>query len=258
MVKIMNLNSQQFTRDPQKERIRQRVRVQIDEANYEYVPERVESDAFDDAVTKRVAAYVRVSTDDIRQTTSYELQKWYYEELVRKHPNWTLVGIYADEGISGTSLKHRDAFNRMIADCKAGKIDMVITKSVSRFSRNVVDLLSIVRTLYERYPAIGVFFETENIYSINEKTSMSLTMQATMAEEESRNKSRSMETSLRIRLDHGLPLTPKLLGFTHNEDGKLIPNLATCNTPKLMFYMYLFGYSKQQIASALNYLDKKS
>lgn len=258
MVKIMNLNSQQFTRDPQKERIRQRVRVQIDEANYEYVPERVESDAFDDAVTKRVAAYVRVSTDDIRQTTSYELQKWYYEELVRKHPNWTLVGIYADEGISGTSLKHRDAFNRMIADCKAGKIDMVITKSVSRFSRNVVDLLSIVRTLYERYPAIGVFFETENIYSINEKTSMSLTMQATMAEEESRNKSRSMETSLRIRLDHGLPLTPKLLGFTHNEDGKLIPNLATCNTPKLMFYMYLYGYSKQQIASALNYLDKKS
>ena len=258
MVKIMNLNSQPYGRDPQKERIRQRVRVQIDEANYEYVPERVESDAFDDAVSKRVAAYVRVSTDDIRQTTSYELQKWYYEELVRKHPNWTLVGIYADEGISGTSLKHRDAFNRMIADCKAGKIDMVITKSVSRFSRNVVDLLSIVRTLYERYPAIGVFFETENIYSINEKTSMSLTMQATMAEEESRNKSRSMETSLRIRLDHGLPLTPKLLGFTHNEDGKLIPNLETCNTPKLMFYMYLYGYSKQQIAEALNYLDKKS
>lgn len=252
------MNNPKSTRDPGKERIRERVRVQIDEANYEYVPERVETDAFDDTIAKRVAAYVRVSTDDIRQTTSYELQKWYYEELVRKHPNWTLVGIYADEGISGTSLKHRDAFNRMIADCKAGKIDMVITKSVSRFSRNVVDLLSIVRSLYERYPAIGVFFETENIYSINEKSSMSLTMQATMAEEESRNKSRSMETSLRIRLDHGLPLTPKLLGFTHDVDGKLIPNLETCNTPKLMFYMYLYGYSKQQIANALNYLDKKS
>ena len=88
------MNNPQSMRDPGKERIRERVRVQIDEANYEYVPERVESDAFDDTIAKRVAAYVRVSTDDIRQTTSYELQKWYYEELVRKHPNWTLVGIY--------------------------------------------------------------------------------------------------------------------------------------------------------------------
>lgn len=93
-----------------------------------------QADYYDNDVNQRVAIYVRVSTDDVRQTTSYELQKKYYEEFVTRHPNWTLVNIYADEGISGTSLKHRDEFNRMIADCKAGKIDMIVTKSVSRFA----------------------------------------------------------------------------------------------------------------------------
>ena len=94
---------------------------------------------FDDEIYKRVAVYARVSTDDPRQTSSYELQKNYYTDMVSRHPNWDLVDIYADEGISGTSLKKRDSFNRMIADCKAGKIDLIVTKSVSRFARNIVD-----------------------------------------------------------------------------------------------------------------------
>lgn len=146
----------------------------------------------------------------------------------------------------------------MIAECKAGKIDLVITKSVSRFARNVVDFLGMVRMLSERNPPIGVFFEAENIFSLNETSNMALSFQATMAEEESRNKSRSMETSLRMRLDHGLPLTPKLLGFSHDSEGKLIPNPDTMHIPKLMFYMYLYGYSTQQIADALTALEKKT
>ena len=109
----------------------------------------------------------------------------------------------------------------MIADAKAGKIDLIITKNVSRFARNVGDFVTTVRMLAEHNPRIGVFFESENIFSLKEDSQMALSFQATMAEEESRNKSRSMETSLRMRLDHGLPLTPKLLGFQHNEDGKL-------------------------------------
>ena len=88
---------------------------------------------------QRVAVYARVSTDDPNQTSSYELQKNHYQDVVNSHMNWVLVDIYADEGISGTSLKHRDAFIRMINDCKDGKIDLIITKSVSRFARNVVD-----------------------------------------------------------------------------------------------------------------------
>lgn len=242
----------------QKERIRQRIRVQIDEQNYEFYPERKDPDYYDNDVHQRVGVYVRVSTDDVRQTTSYELQKKYYEEFVLKHPKWELVEIYADEGISGTSLKKRDKFNKMIADCKAGKIDLIITKSVSRFARNVVDFLGMVRMLTERQPPIGVFFEAENIFSLNETSTMALSFQATMAEEESRNKSRSMETSLRMRLDHGLPLTPKLLGFDHDENGHLIINPDTAHIPKLMFYMYLYGYSTPQIANALTSLGKKT
>ena len=98
---------------------------------------------------RRTAAYARVSTDNVQQMSSYELQKKYYEDFVVHHPNWTLVKIYADEGISGTSLAHRDEFNSMIADCRSGKIDMIITKSVSRFARNVVDCISMVRMLAE-------------------------------------------------------------------------------------------------------------
>ena len=252
------MSNRRCTNAEQKERIRQRVRVQIDEDNYRFFPERKDPDYYDNDVSQRVGVYARVSTDDPRQTTSYELQKRYYEDFVVRHPKWTLVDIYADEGISGTSTKHRDEFNRMIAECKAGKIDLIITKSVSRFARNVVDFLGMVRMLSERNPPIGVFFEAENIFSLNETSNMALSFQATMAEEESRNKSRSMETSLRMRLDHGLPLTPKLLGFTHNSEGKLIPNPDTKHIPKLMFFMYLYGYSTQQIADALTALEKKT
>lgn len=244
--------------EQQKERVRQRVRAQVDPNNYEYYPETVSTDHYNDDIYQRVAVYARVSTDDVRQTSSFELQKKYYEEFVSKHPKWELIHIYADEGISGTSIVHRDAFNQMISDAKAGKIDLIITKNVSRFARNVGDFITTVRMLAEHTPRIGVFFESENIFSLKEDSQMALSFQATMAEEESRNKSRSMETSLRMRLDHGLPLTPKLLGFLHNEDGKLIRDPDTYRVPKLMFYMCLFGYSTQQIADKLILLGKKS
>lgn len=156
-----------------------------------------------------------------------------------------------DEGISGTSLKHRDEFNKMIADCRAGKIDMIITKSVSRFARNVEDFIGTVRNLAELKPRVGVFFESEAIFSLNDDSQMALTFQATMAEEESHTRSRSMETSLRMRLDHGIPLTPKLFGYTHDEEGELQINPEEAPTVKLMFYMYLYGYSTQQIADTL-------
>ena len=247
-----------MTTEQRKERIRRRIRAKVDEDKYFYYPETVRTDTYKSDEFQRVAVYARVSTDDINQTTSFELQRKYYEDFVKQHEKWELVKIYADEGISGTSLKHRDAFNEMISDAKAGKIDLIITKSVSRFARNVEDFLSSVRALAEHNPPIGVFFQTEAIYSLQSESSVALTVQATMAENESRNKSRSMETSLRMRLDHGLPLTPKLLGFEHDENGKLILNTETYRIPKLMFYMCLYGYSTQQIADKLTKLGKKS
>ena len=242
----------------EKERIRKKYHPVIDPDNYLFIPAKKQADYYDNDINQRVAIYVRVSTDDVRQTTSYELQKKYYEEFVTRHPNWTLVKIYADEGISGTSLKHRDEFNRMIADCRAGKIDMIITKSVSRFARNVEDFIGTVRSLAELKPHVGVFFESEAIFSLNDDCQVALTFQATMAEEESHTRSRSMETSLRMRLDHGIPLTPKLFGYVHDEFGELEINPDEAPTVKLMFFMYLYGYSSQQIADTLIELERKS
>jgi len=241
-----------------KSRVHRRVYAAVDSDNYEFIPAKKEIDYYDNDVPQRVAIYVRVSTDNIQQTSSYELQKKYYEDFVAHHPNWTLMRIYADEGISGTSLARRDEFNKMIADCRAGKIDMIITKSVSRFSRNVVDCISIVRMLAELSHPVGVFFESECIFSLKDDSQMALSFLATMAQEESHTRSRSMETSLKMRLDAGLPLTPKLLGYSHDSDGNLVINPDEEATVKLIFYMYLYGYSTADIADALTELGKKT
>lgn len=242
----------------EKARTRARMHQQFDPENYEFIPAEKETDYYDNDICQRVAIYVRVSTDDIRQTTSFELQKKYYEDFVRKHPNWTLYRIYADEGISGTSLAHRDAFNQMIIDAKNGKFDLIITKSVSRFARNVYDFIGMVRQLAKLKPPVGVYFESEAIFSLNEDSQMALSFQATIAEEESHTRSRSMETSLRMRLDNGLPLTPELLGYIKNENGNLIINPKEAPTVKLIFFMYLYGYSTTQIADTLKKQGRRS
>ena len=200
--------------------------------------------------------YARVSTDDPAQTSSFELQQKYYEDMVNRNDKWVLVKIYSDEGKSGTTTQARNGFREMLADAMAGKFDLIIVKNISRFARNVVDFIKTIRKLREK--KVGVYFESEGIYSLNSNCQMALSFQATVAEEESRLRSRSMETSLRMRLDHGLPLTPELLGFIKGEDGKLIVNPETMNIPKLMFFMYLYGYSTQQIADTLIKLSKKS
>ena len=219
-------------------------------------PAKKQVDFYDEDVHLRVAVYVRVSTDHLGQETSYELQKNYYEEFVLKHPNWTLVKIYADKGISGTSTKHRDELNQMLADCRAGKIDLIITKSVSRLARNTVDCITMVRNLAELRNPVGVFFESECIFSLNEDTSMPLSFLATIAENESRIRSRSMEVSLAQRLNGGLPLTPKLLGYLHDTQGNLVINPDEAPTVRLIFYMYLSGYSSSHIAKTLEELGK--
>lgn len=242
----------------QKKKVRKRMRASVDPTNYEFYPERKTADFYDTEVPQRVAVYVRVSTDDIKQTTSFELQQRYYEDYIRSRPNWTLYRIYSDEGISGTSAAHRKEFAQMLEDAKAGKFDLIITKSVSRLARNVVLAISVVRELAELKNPVGVFFESEAIFSLKDESQMALSFIATMAEEESHIRSRSMETSLRMRLDNGIPLTPKLLGYTHDADGNLVINPEEAPTVKLAFYMYLYGYTTQQIADALIALGRKS
>ena len=239
--------------DEQKARIRQRYKG-IDPEELEVIPALPQQDIFKTEKKLRVAVYARVSTDDPRQTSSYELQKNHYQDVVNKNPNWILVEIYADEGISGTSLQHRDAFKKMIADCEAGKIDLIITKSVSRFARNVVDCIRYVRELSSLRPPVGVFFETEHLNTLDPKSEMILSFMSTLAQEESHTKSEIMNSSIEMRFRRGIFLTPPLLGYDQDENGDLVVNPHEARIVQLIFYMYLNGSSTQQIADSLTEL----
>ena len=131
-----------------------------------FIPAKPKIDIYGADKVFRVCAYCRVSTDNDAQLSSFELQQQHYQQLVGNHPNWDLRHIYADEGISGTSLKNRDDFNAMIAACVRGEYDLIVTKSVSRFARNLVDCISLVRKLKRRNPPVGVFCETDNLQSL--------------------------------------------------------------------------------------------
>ena len=131
----------------------------------------------------RVAAYCRVSTDSDEQATSYDAQVEHYTEFIQKNPEWEFAGIYGDDGISGTNTKKREDFNRMIDDCEAGNIDMIITKSISRFARNTLDCLKYIRQLKDKN--IPVFFEKEAINTMDAKGEVLITIMAFLAQQES-------------------------------------------------------------------------
>ena len=143
----------------------------------------------------RVAAYCRVSTDTDEQATSYDAQIEHYTDLIAKHPEWELAGIYADDGISGTNTKKREEFNRLIDDCMAGRVDMVISKSISRFARNTLDCLKYIRQLKEKN--IAVFFEKEAINTLDAKGEVLLTIMASLAQQESQSLSQARCRSAR-------------------------------------------------------------
>jgi len=241
----------------QKEKIRNKYKG-INQDELDVIPALPQVNFYEDTSIKRVAVYVRVSTDDPRQTSSYELQKNHYMDLVSNHLNWKLVDIYADEGISGTSLNHRDSFVKMVEDCKAGKIDLIITKSVNRFARNVVDCIGYVRKLKQLPNPVGILFETENIYTLNSSSEMSLAFVATLAQEESHNKSEIMNSSIEMRFKRGIFLTPPLLGYNIDTKGNLVINEEEAKTVRLIFFMYLYGYTCSQIAETLTKLNRQT
>ena len=252
----MNKSEEKLTsRELKKAKIRERYKG-INQDEIEVIPALPQIRLDDPNRIQRVAVYARVSTDDPNQTSSYELQRNHYQDLVNSHVNWILVDIYADEGISGTSLKHRDSFIRMINDCRAGKIDLIITKSVARFARNVVDCIKHVRELAALTPPVAVFFETENIYTLNPNSEMSLSFISTLAQEESHTKSEIMNASIEMRFKRGIFLTPPLLGYDKDEDGNLVINEEEAITVRLIFFMYLYGFSTKQIADELTLLKR--
>lgn len=207
----------------------------------------------------RVCAYCRVSTDNDEQLSSFELQQAHYRQLVHDHPNWELKRIFADQGISGTSLKNRDAFNEMIDACERGEYDLIVTKSVSRFARNLVDCISLIRKLKGLTPPVGVFFETDNLYTLGENTEFMLSFLATFAQEESVKKREAMNWSLQQRFKDGKLLTPAPLGYDRQKDSaghyiKYAPlqvNEAEARIVRFIYDAYLSGWSQEQIAGFL-------
>ena len=152
---------------------------------------------------KRVAAYARISMESERMNHSLSAQISYYNDKIQKNPDWLFAGVYADDGISGTGTAKRDEFNRLIADCDAGKIDIVLTKSISRFARNTVDLLNTVRHLKEI--GVEVWFERENIHSMDGDGELMLSILASFAQEESRSISENEKWAIKKKFEQGIP-----------------------------------------------------
>lgn len=199
----------------------------------------------------RVAAYCRVSTDSDEQATSYEAQIEHYTDFIQQKPDWAFAGIYADDGISGTNTKKREEFNRMIEDCMVGKIDMVITKSISRFARNTLDCLKYIRQLKDKN--IAVFFEKEAINTMDAKGEVLLTIMASLAQQESQSLSQNVKLGLQYRYQQGLVQVNhnRFMGYTKDEDGHLIIEPTEAEVVKRIYREYLEGSSLLQIGRGL-------
>ena len=204
---------------------------------------------------RRVAAYARVSTDSEEQQTSYEAQVDYYTRYIHakeETDNWEFVQVYTDEGISATNTKRRDGFNAMVRDALDGKIDLIITKSVSRFARNTVDSLTTVRKLKER--GVEVYFEKENIYTLDSKGELLITIMSSLAQEESRSISENVTWGMRKRFADGKVSMPykRFMGYRKGADG--LPEIVEeeAEVVRVIYKRFLEGDTTNMIAKKLN------
>lgn len=200
---------------------------------------------------RRVAAYARVSTCREEQQTSYEAQIRYYEEYIQERRDWIFAGIYADEGVTGTSTKKRAEFLRMIRDASEGKIDLIVTKSVSRFARNTVDSLTAIRQLKEW--GVECYFEKENIWTFDAKGELLITIMSSLAQEESRSISENTRWGMRKAFRDGKVFVPfkHFLGYDRGVNGELKVNQEQAETVRLIYHLFLDGYSFYKIAAEL-------
>ncbi len=199
----------------------------------------------------KVAAYCRVSTELEQQESSYEAQVEYYTSKIEENPNWKNAGIYADDGKSATNTKKRDDFNAMIKDALDGKIDMILTKSVSRFARNTVDALITIRKLKEKN--VAVVFEKESVNTLDGTGEILLTILSSLAQEESRNISENTRWGVVRRFEKGQVIVNhnKFMGYTKNEKGELVVVPEEAEIVRTVFRLYLEGYSAAKISEHL-------
>ena len=205
-----------------------------------------------DAGSLRVAAYCRVSTDSQEQETSFDSQVRHYTEYIGSHPGWELAGIYADEGISGTSTRHRDQFKDMMSACERGEIDLIITKSISRWARNTVDFLTTIRHLREL--EVRVLFEKESIDTMDSAGEVLITIMSSLAQQESDSISKNVRMGIQYQMQQGKGRlnTKRFLGYGKDPDtGKLVIVPEEADTIRGIYRAYLDGYSPGLIAKRL-------
>lgn len=196
----------------------------------------------------RVAAYARVSSGKDAMLHSLSAQVSYYSNLIQNHSGWQYVGVYADEALTGTK-DNRENFQRLLTDCRSVKVDMVITKSISRFARNTVTLLETVREL--KNMGVDVFFEEQNIHSLSADGELMLTILASYAQEESLSASENQKWRIRRNFENGIPWNGTMLGYRY-EDGTLVVEPTEAETVKRIFSEYLAGSGMTAIAKRLN------
>ena len=236
----------------QKSKIRERYKG-IDPDELDVIPALPQEDIFAVENEQRVAVYARVSTDDPRQTSSYELQKNHYHDVISKSPNWKLVQIYADEGISGTSAEKRDDFNRMITMCELKQIDLILTKSVSRFARNVKETLEYVRKL--KLLGVGVVFQKEGINTLSMGDEMLLNTFSAIAQEESVSISQNVRFSIKKKMESGEYINGCVPFGYRLENKVMIPFEPEAEIVRSLFQGYLNGASLTELC---RYLEKQS
>ena len=220
-----------------KDTIRQNYSRDRDLSKVTVIPAAPVPSLFDSHKKQRVAVYCRVSTDGIQQTTSFELQRKYYLKYVRKKPEWTLVAMYSDEGISATNTTHRIGLLQMLEDARAGKFDIIVVKNLSRLSRNLMDCMNIVKELRNLEHPVGILFETENMYTLGENMDFTIQILSLVAQEESHKKSEAMNASYKQRFEQGIFMVPDLLGYDRVGVNKIAVNPEEAKTVQLIFRM---------------------
>ena len=212
---------------------------------------RFTADSLGSLKKRRVTAYARVSTDHEEQQSSYEAQVDYYTNYINGRDDWEFVSVYADEGITGCNTKKRSGFNKMVEDALAGRIDLIITKSVSRFARNTVDSLTTIRRLKES--GVECYFEKENIWTFDGKGELLLTIMSSLAQEESRSISENCTWGQRKRFADGKVTVPfkRFLGYDRGEDGNLVINEEQAKIVRRIYGLFLQGRSPYAIAKLL-------
>ena len=209
--------------------------------------------AYQDSPKVRVAAYCRVSTVEEAQVGSFEMQVQHFKSVIENTPNYQLVKIYTDEGISGTSLDKRIGFKEMIDDACNGKIDLILTKSINRFGRNIVDILTTLRTLDNHNPPIAVNFESEGINTSDGKNKLIISILSALAELESQQRSISVKEGIRYRMQEGIYKfsVRNTIGYYRDYSGKVKIEPAEAEIVKYIFDSFIEGSSVQEIAEAL-------